>query len=127
MPLVGTSKLAVLALMGLQAAAPAPHCGCEQFALNAGSAVLDRAVLSDGARTLRDFVLFSHRRIGADLIRKHGPYLDTLYTVFPQCTSDTVKLAWFRQALASTSDTRLFAERLAQQYDAVHACTVPAP
>lgn len=125
MPLVGTVQLAALALMAAQAAAPPAPCGCDRFDRDTGRAKSDGAVLSDNARTLRDFVLFSHRRIGADLIRKHGPYLDTLAAFFPRC-SDEVKLAWLRQILASTSDTRLLAERIAQQYDIVRECPLPA-
>ena len=120
-------QLAALALIGLQAAAPAPPCACAQFALGAGYAVPDQAVLSDEARALRDFALFSHRRIGADLIRRQGPYLQTLAAHYPHCADEALKLAWLRQVLASTSDTRVFAERLAQQYETGRRCTPPAP
>ena len=126
MPLASTSQLAALVLAGLQTTAPAAPCGCAQFALDAGSVRSDDAKLSVSARTLRDFILFSHRRIGADLIHKHGPYLDTLSAFFPHCANDAVKLAWLRQTLAGVADTRLFAERIAQQYDSGHACTIAA-
>jgi hypothetical protein len=126
MPLVGTGQLAALAFAGVQAATPAAPCACEQFERDARGAISDGAVLSADARTLRDFVLFSHRRIGADLIRKHGPYLDTLSAFFPHCPDEAVKLAWLRQLLAGASDTQLFAERIAQQYETVRACTLPA-
>ncbi|MDQ1832695.1 hypothetical protein [Massilia scottii] len=123
--MAGMITLAALALIGLQAGASAPACGCAQFVFHAGPAASSQAVLSADARILRDFALFSHRRIGADLIRKQGPYLQTLATYFPHCADDALKLAWLRQTLASASDTRLFAERLAQQYDSGRTCPVP--
>ncbi|MFB9245935.1 hypothetical protein IV454_12095 [Massilia antarctica] len=123
----GMITLAALALTGMQAGASAPACGCGQFALDAIPAASSQAVLSAEARVLRDFALFFHRRIGADLIRKQGPYLQTVAAYFPHCANDTVKLAWLRQTLASAGDTRLFAERLAQQYDAGRTCSVPNP
>jgi hypothetical protein len=126
MPLAGASQFAALALIGLQAAASAAPCGCDQFKRDPGSTVSDHAVLSAEARAIRDFVLFSHRRIGADLIQKHGPYLDTISAFFPHCSNDAVKFDWLRHLLASTSDTRLLAERVAQQYDTVRECSVPA-
>ncbi|MDM5179263.1 hypothetical protein PO883_18890 [Massilia sp. DJPM01] len=119
------STLAALALTGLQTGASAPSCGCAQFAADAGPAASSPALLSADARVLRDFALFSHRRIGADLIRKQGPYLQTLAAYFPHCADGALKLAWLRQTLASASDTRLFAERLAQQYDSGRTCAVP--
>jgi len=122
MPLVGTGQLAALALAGLQAAAPAAPCGCGQFAADGGPGLPAPAVLSPEARMLRDFVLFSHRRIGADLIRQQGPYLDTLSAYFPTCPDEKIKLAWLRQTLAATSDTGQFAERLARQVEQVRAC-----
>ena len=129
MPLVGASQLAALAVAVLQAATPttpAPPCGCAQFAPDAAGAETEAgAALSANARRLRDFVLFSHRRLGADLVQRQGPWLDTLAGAFPHCADDQVKLAWFRQALASTSDTRVFAERIAQQFDSSLACPLP--
>lgn len=125
----GMSTLAALALAGLQAGAPAPACGCAQFAPDAGQpapAQTEQALSAEG-RILRDFVLFSHRRIGADLIRKQGPYLHTLAAYFPHCADDALKLAWLRQTLASASDTRLLAERLAQRYDSGRPCPVAPP
>lgn len=122
----GTRLLAVLAFAGLQAAVPAWACGCAPFEPNAGRSVPAATSLSAEACTLRDFVLFSHRRIGADLIRKHGPYLDTLSAFFPQCQNAAAKLDWFRQTFASTSDTRLFAEQLALQVDASRECRAPS-
>ena len=124
MPLFSAGQLAALALVGLQASVPATACGCAQFVPDAGNTATDHPALSDAARTLRDFVLFSHRRIGADLIGKQGPYLQSLSAFFPYCADEAVKLAWFRQMLVSTSDTSLFAERLAQQYDSGRECTV---
>lgn len=119
----GISTLAALALAAaLQAGDPLPACGCAGFAPGAGQLGAQQAALSAQARTLRDFVLFSHRRIGADLIRKQGPYLDTLSNYFPHCADQALKLAWMRQALAYASDTRLFAERLAGQVDSSRAC-----
>lgn len=131
MPLVGASQLAALAVAVLQAAAPATPaslCGCAQFARNAAGAGAETeagATLSANARQLRDFVLFSHRRIGSDLVQQQGPWLDTLAGAFSHCADDQVKLAWFRQTLASTSDTRVFAERIAQQFDSSRACPLP--
>lgn len=122
----GATHLAALALAVLHAGSAAASCGCAQFALDAGAAGSGQAVLSAGGRSMRDFVLFSHRRIGADLIRRHGPYLSTLTALFPHCPDDALKLAWLRQAFAGTSDTRLFAERIAQQYDSASACPLPA-
>jgi hypothetical protein len=121
----GIGTLAALALAALQAGVPGPACGCAQFAPASAEPAAQQAALSPGALTLRDFVLFSHRRIGADLIRKQGPYLDTLSAYFPQCADDALKLAWLRRILADASDTRVFAERLAQQYDSSRACPVP--
>ncbi|HEX8611747.1 MAG TPA: hypothetical protein VF800_10720 [Telluria sp.] len=123
----GISTLAALALAALQTGTSAPACGCAQFAPDAGQPVREQAPLSAEGRILRDFVLFSHRRIGADLIRKQGPYLHTLAAYFPHCADDALKLAWLRQTLAGASDTRLFAERLAQQYDSARTCPVAPP
>lgn len=122
----GIGTLAALALATLQAGEPGPACGCAGFAPGAGQPAVQQAALSLEARTVRDFVLFSHRRIGADLIRKQGPYLDTLSNYFPHCTDQALKLAWLRQALADASDTRLFAERVAGQVDSSRACPVAA-
>lgn len=123
---ISAGQLAALALSGLQAASlPAP-CGCGQFRIAKDKAVAGEAALSAQARQVRDFVLFSHRRIGADLIARRGPYLDTLAGFFPHCADQSAKLAWFRQLLASTSDTPRFAERIAQQADASRACPSPA-
>lgn len=122
MPLFGTSQLAALAVAGLQAAAPAAPCGCAQFALDADTVLPAPAVLSPGGRSLRDFVLFAHRRIGADLIRQQGPYLHTLSGHFPSCPDEARKLAWLRRTLAATSDTSAFAGRIVQQYERARAC-----
>jgi hypothetical protein len=111
--------------MWLQAAAPPPACGCAQFSLDAPSAPRESAALSADARSVRDFVLFSHRRIGADLIRGQGPYLQSLLSVFPHCTDEAIKLVWFRQMLASTNDTEALAMRIAHQFDASLACPAP--
>lgn len=119
----GMSTLAALAMAALQAGAPA--CGCAQFAPDAAQPVPASAALSADAIILRDFALFSQRRIGADLIRKQGPYLHTLSSYFPHCADDALKLAWLRRTLADAADTRLFAERLAQHYDNGRACPVP--
>jgi hypothetical protein len=130
---VGGKQLAALALLGLQAvamaASPAP-CGCTQFALGAAAgqtikATPAPAALSEGGRALRDFVLFSHRRIGADLIRSEGPYLSTLSASFPHCTDAAVKLAWLRETFAATSETPIFADRVARQFDNSRACKLP--
>ena len=125
MPLPITGQLAALALAGLQAASPPASCGCGQFRLSPDPVVASSPALSAQALVLRDFVLFSHRRVGADLIARRGPYLDTLAGFFPHCADASLKLAWFRQLLASTSDTRLFAERLAQHYDTGRSCPPP--
>jgi 3-oxoacyl-[acyl-carrier-protein] synthase III len=118
-------NLAVLTLVGLQAATPAAPCGCAQFAGNTQYAAHDGTALSAGARTIRDFTLHAHRRIAEDLIQRHGPYLETLVAYFPHCADREVKLAWLRQLLASTSDTRVFAERIANQYEASRVCGRP--
>lgn len=118
-------NLAVLALIGIQAATPGPQCGCTQFAPNTPSIVSKGAALSAGARTIRDFALYSHRRIAEDLIQKRGPYLDTLIAYFPNCQDREAKLTWLRQLLASTSDTRVFAERIANQYEISRVCGHP--
>lgn len=102
-------------------AAPLAPCGCRQFEL-ATAPFKSEAVLSPQARSLRDFVLFSHRRIGADLIRKQGPYLGTLSSAFSFCSDESVKLAWLRKTFSASADTREFAERMAQQFDSSHAC-----
>ena len=123
MPLFSSGQLAALALSGLQAAAPPAPCGCAQFR---SAPPASEAALSAQARQVRDFVLFSHRRIGADLIARRGPYLDTLAAFFPSCADPSVKLAWFRQLLASTSDTGVFAESIARHNDASRDCPSPA-
>lgn len=122
----GMRTLAALALIGLQAGALAAPCGCAGFAPDAATPPAAPAALSADALILRDFALFSHRRIGADLIREQGPYLHTLIAYYPHCADAALKLAWLRRTLADSSDTRLFAERLAQQYDSSRACPVPA-
>jgi hypothetical protein len=114
--------LAALILIGMQAAAPSVPYGCAQFAPGIYRALPEGAALSADARTIRDFALYSHRRIAEDLIQGRGPYLETLLAYFPQCEDRATKLAWLRQLLASTSDTRIFAERIANQYE-----TGPAP
>ena len=137
MPVAGTRLLAALALLGWHIATPAAPCGCAQFTLDAGDLAADVATtvpktaagapaLSANARAVRDFVLFSHRRIGADLIRAEGPYLHTLSGLFPHCLDDARKLAWLRQLLASTSDTSVFAERIARHYDQAGVCEAPS-
>lgn len=123
----GVARLAALACAGLHvasaAAPPAPvSCGCAQFAPDAPRPVANPSLLSDEARALRDFVLYSHRRIGADLIRKQGPYLATLTAAFPHCSDPAIKHAWLRQIFASTSETHLVAERVALQAESSRAC-----
>ncbi|MFP5391402.1 MAG: hypothetical protein ACLGI6_07645 [Gammaproteobacteria bacterium] len=108
---------AAFALAGLQATTAAPACPCTSVAAQSQPARPPDAVLSAQARTIRDFALFAHRRIVADLIRQRGPYLDTLIDYFPACPDRELKLAWLRRVVASTSDTREFAERIAQQAD----------
>ena len=83
--------------------------------------------MSASGRAIRDFALYAHRRIAEDLIRQRGLYLDTLIDAFPYCQQRATKLAWFRQLLASTSDTRIFAERIAQQHESSRSCTSGAP
>ncbi|QNA87775.1 hypothetical protein G4G28_03550 [Massilia sp. Dwa41.01b] len=126
MSLFGASQLAALALAGLQATAMAAPCGCAPFAPDAEQSVPAPAAPSPEARTLRDFVLFAHRRIGADLIRQQGPYLDTVSTYLSSCPDETLKRAWLRRALAATSDTSQFAERIAHAYEQARACPPPA-
>lgn len=125
----GALRLAALAFAGLHAttqAAPPSSCGCAQYLPGAANASGQHAALSPQARTLRDFALFSHRRIGADLINKKGPYLDTLTAALPHCGDGGLTLSWLRQVLAESGDTRLFAERIARQVDSSRACTTAA-
>lgn len=118
---------AILVLIGAQALAPAAPCGCAQFAGADPYAGNEAAIVSDSGRAIRDFALYAHRRIAEDLIRQRGLYLDTLIDAFPYCQQRATKLAWFRQLLASTSDTRIFAERIAQQHESSRSCPSGAP
>lgn len=106
----------------------APHataCGCARFALASTGPATAPLVLTAQAIELRDFVLYTHRDIAADLIRRRGPYLATLSAFFPTCPDEPRKLAWFREQLALHPDTAHFAERISQQYLVTRNCPAP--
>jgi hypothetical protein len=114
-------NFAILALIGMQAVTPVPPCACAQFS-PAIQAIPNEVVLSKRARVIRDFALYSHRRIVEDLIQQRGLYLETVLSYLPQCEERAAKLAWLRQVLLSTNDTLIFAERIAYQYEIGQSC-----
>jgi len=112
--------LAMLSMLATQAAAVAPPCGCEQaLTASAGAA---QAVVSAQARVVRDYVLFSHRKIADDLVRQEGVYLETLLALLTYCGDNAAKTAWLRRLAADTADTDVFADRIARSYEYGNTC-----
>ena len=71
---------------------------------------------------LRDFALFSHRRIADDLVRGEGVYLDTVLAQLSACGNRAGDIAWLRQLASDTSDTNQIAEHIARR-----CTTSPSP
>ncbi|MFL6659428.1 MAG: hypothetical protein ACJ8GW_15225 [Massilia sp.] len=115
--------LALMLMPAMEAAAgPQPPCGCAQYQSGQTPSVLP-APASPQARAIRDFILFSHRKIADDLVRHEGVYLDTLLAALTVCPDTIIKTAWLRESLATIADTQVLADRVARSADNV--CVAP--
>jgi hypothetical protein len=64
-------------------------------------------------RMLREFVLFSSRKLANDIINGSGPYLDTIASFFPlDCADDSKRRQWLRDVLANAESGPAFARQL---------------
>jgi hypothetical protein len=68
------------------------------------------------ALAIRNFSLFSHRKLADELVLGEGVYLDTLLTLLPGCDARATKISWLRQVARETVDTDAFADQLARSY-----------
>lgn len=115
--------IALASVLAAQAlAAPQPSCGCAPF--HADSAT-PPALSTPDARTIRDFALFSHRKIADELVRQDGAYLDTLLSALDSCADRGAKLAWLRQVAAENADTTVFAARIVRAHEQGKLCPRP--
>ncbi len=118
--------IATLSLLAVQAASVAPPaCGCAQYAT--GAYATAPPVASAQARAIRDFALYTHRKIADELVRGQGPYLDNLLPLLAGCAERERKIAWLRQLALSAADTDAFADRIARTHEAAQACARPSP
>lgn len=90
--------------------------------------------LSPPALAIRNFVLFSHRKLADELVLGEGVYLDSLLARLPGCDARAARIAWLRQVALDTVETDAFADRLARTVVPGAACasagvapTAPAP
>jgi hypothetical protein len=83
--------------------------------------------LNPAALKVRNFVLYSHRRIVDDLALRQGVYLDTVLDAFPSCPDRQQKMSWLRQLVVDAPDTGDFAERIVLQLQRVSACPPALP
>jgi hypothetical protein len=125
-------KLPVLLLCILQLTATpcAAADACTWFEPDAGPVAQSTRILSDRAREIRDFALFAHRKIGADIIERQGLYLETLLDALPACADRNKKITWLTRLLIEAPDTGQFADRIARLIDAANPAppaTAPAP
>jgi len=112
--------IALVSLLASQAAAvPQPTCGCAPF--HADSAA-PPALSTPDARAIRDFTLFSHRKLADDLVRQDGAYLDTLLAALNSCPDRAAKLHWLRRVAADTADTAAFAGRIVRAHEQGMLC-----
>lgn len=115
--------IALVSLLATQAAAlPQPTCGCAPF--HADSAA-PPALSTPDARAIRDFSLFSHRKLADDLVRQDGVYLDTLLAALDSCADRGAKLSWLRRVAADSADTSAFAGRIVRAYEQGNLCPRP--
>lgn len=70
--------------------------------------------LSPPALAVRNFVLFSHRKLADELVLGEGVYLDSLLARLPGCDTRAARIAWLRQVALDTVETDAFADRLAR-------------
>ena len=102
-------------------AAVSRWCAPILLATGVWPALLPAAHASDApAHALRDFALFSHRRIADDLVRGNGVYLDTLLSQLAACGDRAGAIAWLRQLALDSPDTDQFADHIARR------CATPA-
>ncbi len=113
----------ILVLTAPARAAAQPPCGCAQYHAASGPVAPAAASLTPHALAIRDFILYSHRKITDDLVRQEGVYLDTLLAALSVCPDNAVKTGWLRRAVADTADISALAERVARSADA--ACPSP--
>lgn len=119
--------LLALSLVATQATASAPPpCGCAPFDRAGVAPVSAPATDTPQARALRDFVLYSHRKIADDLVRREGAYLETLLSALAACPDKPIKLDWLRRTAADTVETPEFADRIARAYAQGASCGEPA-
>ncbi len=90
-------------------------------------ALLPSAQAAEPDLALRDFVLFSHRKITDDLVQGKGVYLDTLLTRLAACGARKATLDWLRQLAIDTADTSEFADRIARYCPAPSDVAAAAP
>lgn len=85
------------------------------------------APVSPQARTIRDFSLFSHRKLADELVLGEGVYLDSLLALLPGCDTRAARIARLRQVALETVETDAFAERLARSYVPGITCSSQLP
>ena len=109
----------LLALVSLLASTAAPACGCAPFQRSDLPAATE---LAAEALAIRDFALFSHRKLADDLVRQDGPYLNTLLAELRHCPDRAAKLAWLRRQAGASADTAAFAISIAQAHQQGASC-----
>jgi len=113
----------MLSLLASHAAASSqPPCGCEQYLSVSAVEGPPLATVSPQARAIRDFALFSQRKIADDLVRQEGVYLETLLASLTVCNDNALKTAWLRRLAADIADTDMFANRVAHSYERGSTC-----
>jgi hypothetical protein len=104
----------------------AKACGCSLFDTHIASDFPQPEIFSSDAKTIRDFALFSHRKIAEDTIQNKGLYLETILDYFQTCDDRSRKMKWLRQELVDTADTVVFANRIASLYETGKQCSKAA-
>lgn len=118
MNLVRIGPLVLLLVCSMTAEA----CDCSRLDSHIASEFPQPEILSSDAKAIRDFVLFSHRKIAEDAIQNRGMYLDTIIDYLQECGDKPRKMKWLRQALVDTADTVVFANRIASMYESGKHC-----
>lgn len=90
-----------------------------------GAAVPAPAMASPQALAIRNFSLFSHRKLADELVLGDGVYLDSLLALLPGCDTRAAQVARLRQVALETVETDAFADRLARSTVARPACASP--
>ena len=118
----------LLATLGLflrhGAAVAAPADPCARY--RAGADLAAPPVASPQARAIRNFVLFSHRKLADELVLGEGVYLDSLLAALTGCPEHAQKTSWLRQVALSTPDTDAFADRIARSFEYGSSAANPA-